>query len=234
MLCARVALLPAAGGSRKLTQLQRVSVLPLGQAVPAQLTPQPSQNAQNRPPALFAGAQRHCCARTGLYRNLVLLKDFAQLLSLDWEQLGMKQGGRQPAALSSSTCSTKGPSSYLDAVSTGARVSASWCDTPGREGGKMKWNKLISAEGRCSTPDACPLGRHFSRHWHNSPEEQPWVLDAEVRGRVRSGERPDPVPISISRNFTTDLRRSRTGTHLCTSDPGGTDRLLVVDVQIFY
>lgn len=124
-LCVRVVLLPAAGGSRKLAQLQRVSVLPLGQAVPAQLTPQPSQNAQNPPPALFPGAQRHCCARTGLYRNLLLLKDFAQLLSLDWEQLGVKQGGRQPAARSSSTCSTKGPSSYLDAVSTGARVSAS-------------------------------------------------------------------------------------------------------------
>lgn len=86
----------------------------------------------------------------------------------------------------------------------------------------MKWNELVSDDTRCSIPDLCSLGRCFSRHQQNSPEKQPWVLDAEVRGRVRLGERPDLVPISISRSFTTDLRRSRTGTHLCTADPGGT------------
>ena len=97
----------------------------------------------------------------------------------------------------------------------------------------MKWNEFISGDTRRSVHDLCPLGRRFSRHRHNSPEEQPWVLDAEVRGTVRFRERPGPVPISMSRSFTTDLRRSRTGTHLCTSDPGGTERLLGADLQIF-
>lgn len=94
------------------------------------------------------------------------------------------------------------------------------CDTPGWEGGKMKWKEFISDDRRCSIPDPCPLERSFSRHRHNSPEEQCWVLGAEVRGRVRLGERSDPVPVSISRSFTTNLGRSRAGTHLGTSDPG--------------
>ena len=99
MLCACVVLLPAAWGSRKLTQLQRVSVLPLGQTAPAQLTAHPSQNARNCPSMLYPDARRHWCARTGLYRNLLLLKDFAQLLSLDWDQLGTKQAGSPQPSL---------------------------------------------------------------------------------------------------------------------------------------
>lgn len=88
----------------------------------------------------------------------------------------------------------------------------------------MKWDELISDDTSCSVLGLCSLGKGFSRHQQNSPEKQPWVLDAGVRGRDRLGERPDPVPISASRSFTTDLRRSRTGTHLYTSGPGGTER----------
>lgn len=58
----------------------------------------------------------------------------------------------------------------------------------------MKWDELISDDTSRSVPELCSPGKGFSRHQQNSPEKQPWVLDAGVRGRDGLGERPDPFP----------------------------------------